>query len=113
MTKPVWQRPWNWWLGVTLQLCAFPGLIFNAGLLVSISSRRSYYLARDCDWAVLFQLWSLGLGFIVCLPLLTIGRLFVGYWGPLSVVWFSAIFYLMIQHAFLIYAACGVETPSG
>ena len=105
------QQDWRRWLGVVLQLVACLGLFVNAILIASDTTLKYYPLGRECDWEVLFQLVYITVALVIYFPLFALGRLCFGSWGGLWPVWLAGASYLVVQHAFLIFAACGVETP--
>ncbi len=113
MKQDALRRLWPERLGKTLQLVACAGLFANVVMVVSASTQRSYRLGNLCGWDAVFQSMFIGLEYFVYLPLLAFGRMFLGYWGPLTMVWLGAASYLAVQHVLLLYATCGVERLQG
>ncbi len=107
------EQNWKWWFGTACQLSACIGLSVNAALISKISSGNTYDLGHYCDYEMLWQAFLIIGQFVLYLPLLIVGRILLGRWGSLSVVWWSGTLYLLVQHSLLIYANCAVDLPHG
>ncbi len=97
------RRLWPERLGNVLQVMACLGLALSA-ILLSLRTRASSYLSfHNWGYEGLFHGSLIVAQFAIYLPLLLIGRCLSGYGGPLPVVWWTATFYLLVQHVFYFF----------